>query len=162
LVPQSRRRGSGAGGSAVARTQHPARRLHDAWAWASMLGVLEVGEVRPLGAVACHLHGYPPFCPLVTAGRLHAPRTAVWLLLLWAGCWGEGEDVTLRSRPSPWSSVQQRQDNGRRHPSPHTTSDEDLRRGHPTVQPRPAQRPTCDPAHCNGPCMAAACYKANL
>jgi hypothetical protein len=23
--------------------------------------------------------------PLVTAGRLHAPRTAVWLLLLWAG-----------------------------------------------------------------------------
>jgi hypothetical protein len=23
--------------------------------------------------------------PLVTAGRLHAPRAAVWLLLLWAG-----------------------------------------------------------------------------
>jgi hypothetical protein len=73
LVPQSRRRGSGAGGGAVARTQHPARRLHDAWAWASMLGVLEVGEVRPLGAVACRLHGYPPFRPLVwvkVEGRL--------------------------------------------------------------------------------------------
>jgi hypothetical protein len=77
-------------------------------------------------------------------------------------CWGEGEDVTLRSKPSPWPSVQQRQDNGRRHPSPHTTSDEDLRRSHPTVRPHPAQRPTCDLAHCNGPCVAAACYGPNL
>jgi hypothetical protein len=83
-------------------------------------------------------------------------------LIIDGQCWGEGEDVTLRSRPSLWSSVQQRQDNGRRHPSPHTTSDEDLRRGHPTVRPRPAQRPTCDPAHCNGPCVAAACYRPNL
>jgi hypothetical protein len=41
------------------------RRLHDAWAWASMLGALEVGEVRPLGAVACRLHGCSPFRPLV-------------------------------------------------------------------------------------------------
>jgi hypothetical protein len=40
--------------------------------------------------------------------------------------------------------------------------DEDLRRRHPTVRPRPAQRPTCDPAHCNGPCVAAACYGPNL
>jgi hypothetical protein len=79
-----------------------------------------------------------------------------------AECWGEGKDVTLRSKPSPWLSVQQRQDNGRRHPSPHTTSDEDLRRSHPTVRPRPAQRPTCDPAHCNRPCVAAACYGPNL
>jgi hypothetical protein len=39
--------------------------LHDAWAWASMLGALEVGGVRPLGAVACRLHGCPPFHPLV-------------------------------------------------------------------------------------------------
>jgi hypothetical protein len=60
-------RGSGVGGGAVARTQNPARRLHDAWAWASMLGVLEVGEARPLGAVACRLHGYLPFRPLVWA-----------------------------------------------------------------------------------------------
>jgi hypothetical protein len=41
-------------------------------------------------------------------------------------CWGEGEDATLRSRPSSWSLVQRRQDNGQGHPSPHTTSDEDL------------------------------------
>jgi hypothetical protein len=70
---------------------HSARWLHDAWAWASMLGVLGVGEARPLGAVACRLHGCPPLSPvglgksgesLVTAGRLCAPRTTVWLLLL--------------------------------------------------------------------------------
>jgi hypothetical protein len=78
------------------------------------------------------------------------------------GCWGEGEDVTLRSRPSPWSSVQRRQDNGRRHPSLHTTSGEDLQRGHPTVRPRPAWRPTGDPAHCRRPCVATACYGPNL
>jgi hypothetical protein len=77
-------------------------------------------------------------------------------------CWGEGEDATLRSRPSLQSLVQRRQDNGQGHPSPHTTSDEDLRRGHPTVRPRPAWRPTCDPAHCNGPSVAAACYGPNL
>jgi hypothetical protein len=38
-----------------------------------MLGALEVGEVHPLGAVACRLHGCPPFHPLVWAkveGRL--------------------------------------------------------------------------------------------
>jgi hypothetical protein len=47
--------------------------LHGAWAWAPMLGALEVGEVRPQGAVACRLHGCPPFHPLVWAkveGRL--------------------------------------------------------------------------------------------
>jgi hypothetical protein len=77
-------------------------------------------------------------------------------------CWGEGEDATLRSRPSLQSLVQQRQDNGQGHPSPDMTSDEDLRRGRPTVRPRRAWRPTCDPAHCNGPCVAAACYGPNL
>ena len=54
-------------------------------------GVSGVGEARPLGAVACRLHGCPPLSPvglgksggsLVTAGRLRAPRAAVWLLLL--------------------------------------------------------------------------------
>jgi hypothetical protein len=38
-----------------------------------MLGVLEVGEVHPLGAAAYRLHGYLPFRPLVWAkveGRL--------------------------------------------------------------------------------------------
>jgi hypothetical protein len=56
-------------------------------------GVSGVGEARPLGAVACRLHGCPPLSPvgpgksggsLVTAGRLRAPCTAVWLLLLGA------------------------------------------------------------------------------
>jgi hypothetical protein len=42
------------------------------------------------------------------------------------GCWGEGEDATLRSKSSPRSLVQRRQDNGQGHPSPDTTSDEDL------------------------------------
>jgi hypothetical protein len=54
-------------------------------------GVSGVGEACPLGAVACRLHGCPPLSPvglgksggsLVTAGRLCAPRAAVWLLLL--------------------------------------------------------------------------------
>jgi hypothetical protein len=43
-----------------------------------------------------------------------------------------------------------------------TTSGEDLQRGHPTVRPRPAWRPTCGPAHCNRPCAATACYGPNL
>jgi hypothetical protein len=34
--------------------------------------------------------------------------------------------------------------------------------GHPTVRTRPARRPTGDPAHCNGPCVAAARYGPNL
>jgi hypothetical protein len=41
-------------------------------------------------------------------------------------CWGEGKDATLRSRPSQWSLVQQKQDSGQGHPSPRTTSDEYL------------------------------------
>src|SRR5688572_18013239 len=77
-------------------------------------------------------------------------------------CWGEGEDATLRPRPSPWSPVLRRQDNGQGHPSLHTTSGEDLQRGHSTVRPRPARRPTGDPAHCNRPCVATACYGPNL
>jgi hypothetical protein len=32
-----------------------------------MLGVLEVGGARPLGTVACRLHGCPPFHLLVWA-----------------------------------------------------------------------------------------------
>jgi hypothetical protein len=41
-------------------------------------------------------------------------------------CWGEGEDATLRSMPSPSSLHQRRQDNGQTHPSSHTPPDEDL------------------------------------
>jgi hypothetical protein len=32
----------------------------------------------------------------------------------------------------------------------------------PSLRPRPALRPTCDPAHCNRPCVAAARYGPNL
>jgi hypothetical protein len=78
-----------------------------------------------------------------------------------APCWGEGKDATLRSRPSLQSPVRRRQ-NGQGHPSLYSAPDEGLRRCHPTVRPRPAQRPTCGPAHCNGPCVAAACYGPNL
>ena len=40
--------------------------------------------------------------------------------------------------------------------------DEGLRRRPHTARPRSAPRPTCDPAHCNGPCVAAVCYGPNL
>jgi hypothetical protein len=43
-----------------------------------------------------------------------------------ADCWGEGEDATLRSMPSPQSLDQRRLDNGQAHPSSHTSSDEDM------------------------------------
>jgi hypothetical protein len=76
-------------------------------------------------------------------------------------CWGEGKDATLRSRPSLQSLVRRRQ-NGQGHPSLDSAPDEGLRRRHPIVRLRPAQRPMCDPAHCNGPCVAAACYGPNL
>jgi hypothetical protein len=76
-------------------------------------------------------------------------------------CWGEGKDATLHSRPLLQSLVRRRQ-NGQGHPLPDSAPGEGLRRRHPTVRPRPAQRPTCDPAHCNGPCVAAARYGPNL
>jgi hypothetical protein len=69
---------------------------------------------------------------------------------------------TLRPGPSPFTPAQRRQDNRQGHPSPHTTSDEDPWRGHPTGRPRPARRPMWDPAHCDRPCVAAACYGPNL
>jgi hypothetical protein len=79
---------------AVACMQHPARRFARRVGLGPHAGVSGVGEARPLGAVACRLHGCPPLSPvglgksggsLVTAGRLRAPRAAVWLLLLGAG-----------------------------------------------------------------------------
>jgi hypothetical protein len=76
-------------------------------------------------------------------------------------CWGEGKDATLRSRPSLQSLVRRRH-NRQGHPSLDSAPDEGLRRRHPTVRPRLAQRPTCDPTHCNGPRVAAACYGPNL
>jgi hypothetical protein len=41
-------------------------------------------------------------------------------------CWGEGEDATLRSLPSPTSLDRRRQDDGQTYPSPDTAPDEDL------------------------------------
>jgi hypothetical protein len=41
-------------------------------------------------------------------------------------CWGEGEDATLRSRPSPYSLHQRWWDNRQTYPSSHTPPDEDL------------------------------------
>jgi hypothetical protein len=40
-------------------------------------------------------------------------------------CWGEGEDATLRSMPSPTSLHQRRQDDRQTYPSSHTSPDED-------------------------------------
>jgi hypothetical protein len=40
--------------------------------------------------------------------------------------------------------------------------DKGLRRCHPAVQPRLAQRPTRDPAHRDGPCVVDACYGPNF
>jgi hypothetical protein len=91
--------------------------------------------------------------------------THLWdtlLLKFCMDCWGEGEDATLRSMPSPELLDQRRQDNGQAHPSSHMSSDEDLRRGRPILRPRPAWRPTCDPTHCNRPYVAAARYGPSL
>jgi hypothetical protein len=41
-------------------------------------------------------------------------------------CWGEGEDATLRSMPSPASLHQRRQDDWQTYPSSHALSDEGL------------------------------------
>jgi hypothetical protein len=41
-------------------------------------------------------------------------------------CWGEGEDATLRSMPSPASLHQRRQDDWQTYPSSHASPDEGL------------------------------------
>jgi hypothetical protein len=66
LVPQSRRRGGGAG-DAVAYMQHPARRLRDAWAWASMLACRESEKRVHLARLHAACMAARPFCPLVWA-----------------------------------------------------------------------------------------------
>jgi hypothetical protein len=66
LVPQSRRHGGGAGG-AVACMQHPARRLRDAWAWASMLACRESEKRVHLARLHAACMAARPFRPLVWA-----------------------------------------------------------------------------------------------
>jgi hypothetical protein len=51
---------------------------------------------------------------------------------------------------------------GRLHPLSNMPQDEGLRRGHPIPRPRPTQKPTSNPAHCNRPRVAAAHYGPNL
>jgi hypothetical protein len=51
---------------------------------------------------------------------------------------------------------------GRLHPSSNAPQDEGLWRGRPILRPRPTRRPTCNPAHCNRPRVAAAHYVPNL
>jgi hypothetical protein len=55
-----------------------------------------------------------------------------------------------------WSDRQNRQG----YPSLDSAPDEDRRRSHPAARPRSAPRPTCDLAHCNGPCVAAFVLRA--
>jgi hypothetical protein len=80
--------------------QHPVRWLRDAWAWASMLARWESEKRVHLARLHAAYMAARPFRPLVwakvggslvTAGRLCAPRAAVWLLLLRAG-WRDMRD----------------------------------------------------------------------
>jgi hypothetical protein len=107
--------------------------------YAETLGLLEI-DLSTIRAGAAPFHGIIP-------GKR---------------CWGEGEDATLRSMPSPTLLYQRRQDDWQVYPSSHASPDEDLRRGRRILRPRPIWRPTCDSAHCNRPCVAAAHYGLNL
>jgi hypothetical protein len=51
---------------------------------------------------------------------------------------------------------------GELYPSLHAPEDEGLRRSRLFPRPRPARRPTCDPAHRNRPCVATVHYGPNL
>jgi hypothetical protein len=76
-------------------------------------------------------------------------------------CWGEGKGATPRSKSSLITADQTGTEQAGT-PFAWSAPDEDRRRSHPTVRPRPAQRPTGAPAHCNGPCVAAASYGPDL
>jgi hypothetical protein len=66
LVPQSKRRGGGAGG-AIACMQHLARQLRDAWAWASKLVCRELEKCVHLARLHAACMAARPFRPLVWA-----------------------------------------------------------------------------------------------
>jgi hypothetical protein len=104
--------------------------------------------------------------------QLRAPPTSIRLgdtFLLWYGaaksppeyhpshsvihhCWGEGEDATLRSRPSSTRCTNEGKMTGAAHPSSSSLQDEGLRRSLSIPRPHPTWRPTWDSAHCNRPC----------
>jgi hypothetical protein len=68
-------------------------------------------------------------------------------------CWGEGEDATLRSRPSSPRYTNGGRMTGVAHPSSSSLQDEGLRRSLSIPRPHPTWRPTWDSAHCNRPRM---------
>jgi hypothetical protein len=65
--------------------------------------------------------------------------------------WGEGEDATLRSRPSSTRCIDGGKMTGTAHPSSSSLQDEGLRRSLSITHPHPTWRPTWDSAHCNRP-----------
>jgi hypothetical protein len=67
LVPQPKRRDGGASGGAVACMQHPARRLRDAWAWASVLARWESEKRVHLARLHAACMAAHSFRPLVWA-----------------------------------------------------------------------------------------------
>jgi hypothetical protein len=66
-----------------------------------------------------------------------------------ARCWGEGEDATLRSRPSSPRYINGGKMTGAAHPSSSSLQDKGLRRSLSIPRPHPTWRPTWDSAHCN-------------
>jgi hypothetical protein len=84
----------------------PPRRRPDAATWPTARDVSQRAEpdIRPLGRAALHF---------LQIGHV-------------ACCWGEGEDATLRSMPSPTSLHQRRQDDWQTYPSSHASPDKDL------------------------------------
>jgi hypothetical protein len=66
-------------------------------------------------------------------------------------CWGEGEDATLRSRPSSTRCTNGGKMTGVAHPPSPSLQDEGLRRSLSIPRPHPTWRPMWDSAHCNRP-----------
>jgi hypothetical protein len=93
-------------GGAVAHTQQPTCRLHDAWAWTSMLGLLESKGRAHLARLHAACMAVRPFTRW--SGRewrsacnhrvvACTARVAGWLLLPWTGL----HDV-WDPAPAPW------------------------------------------------------------
>jgi hypothetical protein len=66
-------------------------------------------------------------------------------------CWGEGEDATLRSRPSSPRCINRGKTASVAHPSSSSLQEKDLRRSLSIPRPLPTWRPAWDSAHCNRP-----------
>ena len=66
-------------------------------------------------------------------------------------CWGEGEDATLRSRPSSPRCTNGGKTTGVAHPSSSSLQDAGLRRSLSIPRPLLTWRPAWDSTHCNRP-----------